>query len=449
MRRQIVLLLGAALGAAPAALRAQAPEGAPVPLSLAQAVAVARDTTPGVRLAALRVEASEARARQARGALLPTVGATVGNLDRTFNRASMGIEFPAIPGQAPIPDLIGPFDNFDARLKLTQTLFDPAGFVRTRAAREAVAGSTAERDVAAEAAAQRAAATYLRAARAGAVVAARREDVRLAEELVALAREQLAAGVSTAIDVTRAESQRVAAVGMLRVAANGAAQAQIELARALGVDPGTRFALSDTLPAGTDPGAAAAADAGEATRRALAARPDLRSAAALETVAKTQRRSIRAERLPRLDLVADWGVNGPSVEDAISTRQVGVQVSLPLVDGLRRESRLAEQDAVVREAQLRHVDLRRQIEAEVRSALLDAESGREQQEVAAERLRLAEEELGQARERFANGVAGNIELISAQSSLVRARDAVIDARYATAQARVSLARAVGAAGALR
>ncbi|MET0399961.1 MAG: TolC family protein [Longimicrobiaceae bacterium] len=444
MRRQIVILLGAALGAAPAALRAQAPEG--VPLSLAQAVAVARDTTPGVRLAALRVEESEARARQARGALLPTVGATVGNLDRTFNRASMGIEFPAIPGQAPIPDLIGPFDNFDARLKLTQTLFDPAGFVRTRAAREAVAGSTAERDVAAEAAAQRAAATYLRAGRAGAVVSARREDVRLAEELVALAREQLAAGVSTAIDVTRAESQRVAAVGMMRVAENGAAQAQIELARALGVDPGTRFALSDTLPG--DAGAAAA-DAGEATRRALAARPDLRSAAALETVAKTQRRSIRAERLPRLDLVADWGVNGPSVEDAISTRQVGVQVSLPLVDGLRRESRLAEQDAVVREAQLRHVDLRRQIEAEVRSALLDAESGREQQEVAAERLRLAEEELGQARERFANGVAGNIELISAQSSLVRARDAVIDARYATAQARVSLARAVGAAGALR
>jgi outer membrane protein TolC len=448
MRRQIVILLGAALGAAPAALRAQAPEGAPVPLSLARAVAVARDTTPGVRLAALRVEESEARARQARGALLPTVGATVGNLDRTFNRASMGIEFPAIPGQAPIPDLIGPFDNFDARLKLTQTLFDPAGFVRTRAAREAVAGSTAERDVAAEAAAQRAAATYLRAARAGAVVAARREDVRLAEELVALAREQLAAGVSTAIDVTRAESQRVAAVGMLRVAENGAAQAQIELARALGVDPGTRFALSDTLPAGTGAGAAAA-DAGEATRRALASRPDLRSAAALETVAKTQRRSISAERLPRLDLVADWGVNGPSVQDAISTRQVGVQVSLPLVDGLRRESRLAEQDAVVREAQLRQTDLRRQIEAEVRSALLDAESGREQQEVAAERLRLAEEELGQARERFANGVAGNIELISAQSSLVRARDAVIDARYATAQARVSLARAVGAAGALR
>jgi len=448
MRRQIFILLGAALGAAPAALRAQAPEGAPVPLSLAQAVAVARDTTPGVRLAALRVEESEARARQARGALLPTVGATVGNLDRTFNRASMGIEFPAIPGQAPIPDLIGPFDNFDARLKLTQTLFDPAGFVRTRAAREAVAGSTAERDVAAEAAAQRAAATYLRATRAGAVVAARREDVRLAEELVALAREQLAAGVSTAIDVTRAESQRVAAVGMLRVAENGAAQAQIELARALGVDPGTRFALSDTLPAGADAGIAAA-DAEEATRRALAARPDLRSAAALETAAKTQRRSIHAERLPRLDLVADWGVNGPSVEDAISTRQVGVQVSLPLLDGLRRESRLAEQDAVVREAQLRQTDLRRQIEAEVRSALLDAESGREQQEVAAERLRLAEEELGQARERFANGVAGNIELISAQSSLVRARDAVIDARYATAQARVSLARAVGAAGALR
>jgi len=56
---------------------------------------------------------------------------------------------------------------------------------------------------------------------------------------------------------------------------------------------------------------------------------------------------------------------------------------------------------------------------------------------------LAVEEVSQARERFANGVAGNIEVIDAQSSLVRARETEIDARYATALARVELARAVG------
>ena len=62
-----------------------------------------------------------------------------------------------------------------------------------------------------------------------------------------------------------------------------------------------------------------------------------------------------------------------------------------------------------------------------------------------ERLQLASEEISQARERFTNGVAGNIEVINAQSSLVRARDADIDARFAVASARVALARAAGVA----
>ncbi|HEX8242550.1 MAG TPA: TolC family protein, partial [Longimicrobium sp.] len=83
------------------------------------------------------------------------------------------------------------------------------------------------------------------------------------------------------------------------------------------------------------------------------------------------------------------------------------------------------------------------VQAEVRSALLDVANGQDQQRIAAERLRLANEELSQAQERFANGLATNIEVINAQQNLVRARDAVIDAQAASAAARVNLARATG------
>ena len=55
------------------------------------------------------------------------------------------------------------------------------------------------------------------------------------------------------------------------------------------------------------------------------------------------------------------------------------------------------------------------------------------------------EEVAQASERFTNGVAGNIEVITAQSSLLRARDTEIDARFTLAAARVALARAAGIA----
>jgi len=123
-------------------------------------------------------------------------------------------------------------------------------------------------------------------------------------------------------------------------------------------------------------------------------------------------------------------------------------VTVPILDGFRREARIAEQNAAVSESRVRERDLRQQITADVDAALLDLRSAEAQQLVAAERLRLAADELAQARERFKAGVAGNIEVIDAQSNLIRARDTDIDARFAAASARVALARAVGVASTL-
>src|SRR5207245_1818237 len=85
----------------------------------------------------------------------------------------------------------------------------------------------------------RAAVAYLRASRAQAVVAARQADSSIAAELVTLAEAQKAAGVSAAIDVTRARTQLVRAEGLLIVARNERDRGRIVLARTLGIDPGT------------------------------------------------------------------------------------------------------------------------------------------------------------------------------------------------------------------
>src|SRR3989442_1001104 len=158
--------------------------------------------------------------------------------------------------------------------------------------------------------------------------------------------------------------------------------------------------------------------------------------------------AIRAERLPRLDLEADYGVNGLTMPSAISTRQVALQVTVPILDGFRREARIAEQNAAVSESRVRERDLRQQITADVDAALLDLRSAEAQQLVAAERLRLAADELAQARERFKAGVAGDIEVIDAQSNLIPAPGTEIDARFAAASAPVGLAPAVGVASTL-
>ena len=444
MRRK-VLTLATLLSLLPAVASAQSAgagaAGAAVRLSLADAVRQAAATSPTVAISKLQVMQAEGRVREERASLLPSVTGTAGWLDRSFNLKSMGLNL-SFPGVPAFPDLVGPFDTYDARLQVVQSIVDLPSLLRVRAAGSVVEATDAQQDVAAESSAQRAASAYLQAARSRSVVTARQADVALATELVDLAQTQLTAGVGTGIDVTRAKTQLVTAQGLEQVAENQAEQAQIALARTLGIDPATRFTLTDSLT--TLDRIAVPTSKPEALAAALNARPELQAVDAAADAAHQSRRAIQSERLPRFDLEADYGMNGPTVGNTIHTGQIGVAVTLPLLDGFRREARLTQQDAAIKQAEIRQGDTRQQVQADVESALLDLKSGEQQVDIARQRLELAEEELQQARDRFASGVAGNIEVIEAQSSLVKARDADIDARFATALARVNLAHAVGA-----
>jgi outer membrane protein TolC len=420
-------------------LAGQAPT--PLRLSFAEAVRRAAGTAPAVELAGLRTDEATARVRQARSAFLPSLSVGAAWLNRDFNSKAQGISFPGVP------TIIGPFTAYDARVRASQTLLDFSGLARLRAARAQVAGSTAEGGAVSEGAAAGAALAYLRVARAAAQVVARRADSAVAADLVGLAQAQKNAGVSAAIDVTRARTQLVSAAGALLVARNQLDRARIDLARALGLDPWTPIEITDTLTAAL-PQANIPAAAESIVALALARRPDLAAELARGDVARTVKSAISAERLPRIDVAGDYGVSGLTPSTSVGTRQLGVQVSIPILDGFRREGRAAEQSAVLRESEVRARDLRQQIAAEVETALLDLESAQAQQGIATERLRLAADEMAQARERFAAGVAGNIEVINAQASLLRARDTDIDARYGAATARVALARAAGLARSL-
>jgi len=423
-----VILAGPLAGQAPTPLR----------LSFAEAVRRAAGTAPAVELAGLRTDEASARVRQARGTFLPSLSFAAGWLNRDFNSKAQGISFPGVP------TIIGPFNAYDARFRASQTLLDFSGLARLRAARAQVAGSTAEGGAASEGAAAGAALAYLRVARAAAQVVARRADSSVAADLVGLAQAQKNAGVSAAIDVTRARTQLVSAAGALLVARNQLDRARIDLTRALGLDPWTPIEITDTLTAAL-PVADVPATAESIVALAMARRPDLAAEIARGDVARTAKSAITAERLPRVDVAGDYGVSGLTPSTSVGTRQIGVQVSIPILDGFRREGRAAEQTAVVRESEVRARDLRQQIAAEVETALLDLASAQAQQGIASERLRLAADEMAQARERFAAGVAGNIEVINAQASLLRARDTDIDARFSAATALVALARAAGLA----
>jgi len=435
--RNLVIALACA---ATSPLRAQSP--APLRLSFADAVRQATGQSqavpPSVAIAGFRADEATARVRQTRSGLLPNLSLSGSWLSRTFNTQAQGLSFPGIP------KIIGPFDAYDGRVRVTQTLFDFANLGRVSAAKSQASAAGADRSAVIEASAQNVALAYTRATRAQAVVNARQADSALAAELVNLAVAQQQAGVSASIDVTRARTQLAEAAGRLIVASNQRDRARIDLARALGIDPNTPITLTDTLNAQL--GAAdVPADRSAAIAQGVGARPDLAAELARGAAARTAASAIAAERLPRLELEADYGLSGVALASALSTRQVAVQVTLPILDGFRREGRLAEQQAVVRESDVRARDLREQVSADVDGALLDLRSAVAQQMIATDRLQLAAQEVSEARQRFKAGVAGNIEVINAQSSLLRARDADIDARFAAVTARIALARSVGSA----
>ena len=88
-------------------------------------------------------------------------------------------------------------------------------------------------------------------------------------------------------------------------------------------------------------------------------------------------------------------------------------------------------------------DLNREIEQELRQALLDLDSTESQVTVTEGALHLAERELSVAQDRFRNGVTDNIEVVTAQASLASAQDDRIVSLARHADAVMALVRSLG------
>src|SRR2546426_247993 len=276
-----------------ASLRAQTPT--PVRLSFAnavrQATGVSPDTAPPVvEIAGFRADAASARVRQARAGLLPSLSLSGSWANRNFNSKAQGISFPGVP------TIIGPFNAYDGRVRLTQTLFDFANLGRVSAPKSQSSAAGADRSAVLEPSAQTVALAYARASRSQAVLTARAADSALAAELVGLAVAQQKAGVSASIDVTRARTQLAEAAGALIVATNQVERAKIDLARTLGLDPTTAITLTDTLNVQMA-AADVPADRTAAMAQAAGARPDLAAEVARGAAARTSASAIAAERL--------------------------------------------------------------------------------------------------------------------------------------------------------
>lgn len=428
--------------------RAPAP---PVRLTLGEAARLAASQSAVAQGAQLRTEQARARVTQRRADLLPNLSASALQSGRTFNTVTFGITFPTPPGQAPFfnPEgqVEGPVNTIDLRGRVQANVLDLSALARVRTAQTSVSAASAEAANTASEAATVAASAYLRSLRGAAQFEARLADSTLATELLSIARSQLQAGVGVGLDVTRAQAQLATTHAQLIAARNERDRADLELHRALNVSIDTPIELSDSLSG--DVLDDLALDERTATQRALRDRADLRAAQEQLRVAQQSISAIRSERLPSVSAFGDDGVIGKDLGRVLPTYTYGIQLSVPVFDGFRREGRIEEQQAVARELDVRRRDLELRTTIEVRGALLDLASAREALDAARQRLRLSEQEVSQARERFRAGVAGNADVVTASFSLNTARSQYVDALTALQSARVALAHAEGAVTRLR
>jgi outer membrane protein TolC len=434
-----LLLLVAVLSTAGSTLPAQ------TALSLGDAARLAAKQSGGVDVARQRVSQAEARVTQRRGALFPDLAAGIAQSERNINSATFGFTFVNPVNGRPLlrPDgeIIGPVPIVDMRYRLQQPLLDLGNVAKWRAAQSSVLAASADVQAQADLAAATAAAVYVRAARADAQLASRRADSALAADLLRIARDQLQAGTGIALDVTRAESQLANVRAQIIGARNDRERGLLELKRAVGLPLDAPLTLSDSL-AGMPVGDVAP-DAASALARATESRADVKALLAQETAQRAASQAIKWERTPQLGLVLDQGVIGKNWNRLLPTYSWGVQLSVGLFDGFRREGRVQEQIAASRETDAKLRDLRAQSALEVRAALLDLSAALEQVDAVRERLRLAEQEVSQAQERFRAGVAGNGDVITALLSLNQARTLRNDALASYQGSRVALARAMG------
>ncbi len=416
-----------------------APTDSTIRLTLGEAVRLAARQNTAVEVARDRVQAAQARVTQRRADLLPNVSALAAEQRTTLNSASaFPIELP-VPGIAPNGTVLGPLDVFDARARVKQSVYDPAARARVQSARTSVAAAGADVAQTADVAATNTANAYLSVLRADAVYRARMQDSTLASELLRIARDQVTAGTGIALDVTRARSQLTSSRSQLIAARNERDRTRIDLARTLSL-PLVDLVLVDSL---SSLSLNVATTEREALDAAYRGRSDLQSLTLQAEAARQQAKAIGKERLPTVLVLGDYGMSQRNGRSFLPTYSVGVALSVPIFDGFHREGRIEEQTSVARELDNRVRDLRTQVEADVRIAVLDIASSTEAVAAARERLGLAEQEVAQSRERFQAGVSGNADVITASLTLNVARTSLVDALTAYQGSRVALARAEG------
>jgi outer membrane protein TolC len=419
--------------------------GTTISLSLEEALKRALNYNLGTIQSSENVRVARGERMLALSELLPLLNASLKESVQQTDLAALGFKsslFKSSSGGGPsFPDVLGPYNYFDLRATLTQTVVDLSRRRALRASDErARAAEFTARD-ARDLVAMATAGAYLQTTAAANRIKAAEAAVHTAEAVYQQASDRLKNGLNARIDVTRSQVQLQTDQQRLRGLRAELAKQKLTLARVIGLPLDQTFTLSDefAFAALTD------LTQSDALTRAKAERADIAAAAAQVRAAEATLKSIRLAALPSLSVEADYGAIGVNPANSHGTFGVVGALNIPLYTGQRLKGATEEASAALAMRRAQYADLEGRVDFEIRQAFIDLESAADQVTLAGKNAELSTDTLRQAQDRFGAGVADTVEVVQAQQTVEQANNDLISATYEHNLSKVALARALGQA----
>jgi outer membrane protein TolC len=409
-----------------------------LPLSLEDAIDRGLKQNLSALLSSAGIQFANGERWEQLSVLLPHVSAAPSINVSKINLAELGL---TSLGGVTVPGSIGPFSYFDVRASLNQSLFDWKAINGNRAAGQSVKSAEHSYKDARDLVVLAVGLNYLQAVADEARIETAEAQVKTAQALFDQATAQVNAGSSASIDGLRARVELQTRQQQLIQTRNDFAIQKLTLARVIGLAPGQEFDLTDKALYRPFDGIAI----DDALKRAYSSRSDYQAALADVRAAEFTRKAAVAGYLPSLSFNADYGVGGAHPSNATQVSDVRGTISIPIFQGGSVHGDILQANAKLEQSRDRLEDLRGQIDADVRTALLNLQSSADQVSVARSNVDLAEETLLQSRDRFAAGIVDTVEVVQSQELVASAHEQYISSLYNFNFAKISLARSMGVA----
>jgi outer membrane protein TolC len=402
-------------------------------LSLSQAVSRALADSPDARIAASRIDASQAMLMQARAAFQPQMRVQSGyirtnqpvsvfGMALNQRRFSPGLNFNDVPDA----------DNWMSGVTLTLPLYSGGKNVAGRDAALAALsasqhGAAAVRQVLAFEVTR----TFLMIHKTRTLIEAAQADVESFESNLKLSEKRIQAGTALKTDALDLEVRLAEAREDLARTQNANTLTRQSLAMLLGIENGEVDA-SASLPQLQAPSSSQ-----------IASRPEVHMAESIAQAAAARIRQASAGWKPSVNAFGSAEHNRGGKFDGQGTNYtVGVMAQWDVWDGNLTRGRVNEAEAELTAAQENVRRQRLAVTLEVQQARSALRESVERLEVSAKSVQLAEESVKLTRERFETGLALAAQLIDAETALTAARvrraEAETDRRVAVAALRRAL-----------